>query len=321
MLESVFPSTLLQQEQFNALCVAIGARRTVWGPRTGADGHARLGKVRAEVLPRTAVPTFLPVKKLLLPQRERLWSFRDGHSCEPPEAESLAVVGVPLCDLQATWYLDQVFEADALYTARRARTLLVGMPCEPGPACRCDAKLLPVAGDLFLGGERAWALSARGLALLEASGCVERQDLPLPWPEGLGGRRPRLAAVHFDTPDGVAVCQEEGACCLSCGACSAVCPTCYCFDVLDAVAADGTVSRERAWDNCFFAEHGQIAGGHDFRPGRTERLRFRLEHKLLGFGAQRGLNSCVGCGRCRSACPVDIDLDRVAARLAGVGAP
>jgi ferredoxin len=89
--------------------------------------------------------------------------------------------------------------------------------------------------------------------------------------------------------------------------------------MLDESSVDGSVTRRRRWDNCFFAEHARVAGGHDFRPGRATRLRFRMEHKFFSFGALHGQNSCVGCGRCRKACPVDIDLDQIAAKLGGEG--
>jgi ferredoxin len=98
-----------------------------------------------------------------------------------------------------------------------------------------------------------------------------------------------------------------------------VCPTCYCFDLLDVAAVNGSVSRQRAWDNCFFAEHGKVAGGFDFRADRAERLRFRMEHKRLGFGELSGMDSCVGCGRCRDICPVDIDLDRIIEQFVAEG--
>jgi len=62
-----------------------------------------------------------------------------------------------------------------------------------------------------------------------------------------------------------------------------------------------------------------VAGGFDFRAGRAARLRFRMEHKRLGFGELRGMDACVGCGRCRNVCPVDIDLDRIAAQLVTEG--
>jgi ferredoxin len=77
----------------------------------------------------------------------------------------------------------------------------------------------------------------------------------------------------------------------------------------------GEIKRQRVWDNCFFRDHGLVAGGHNFRPDRTARLRFRFEHKYLGFGEQRGIISCVGCGRCQRVCPVEINLANVLEKL------
>jgi ferredoxin len=225
------------------------------------------------------------------------------------------VIGLTFCDLQAVWYLDQVFADDALYQARRGQALLVAMACEPGPECCCSEQTMPLTGDLFVNPRQAWALSAAGGELLQAAGCDLLADCPLPWPEDLPRERCEITLESFQAAADAAVWTEEGKRCLGCGACSAVCPTCYCFDMQDAAAVDGTVTRQRVWDNCFFAEHGKVAGDYDFRPGRASRLRFRMEHKRFSFGALRGQDSCVGCGRCRKACPVDIDLDRIAERL------
>ena len=65
--------------------------------------------------------------------------------------------------------------------------------------------------------------------------------------------------------------------------------------------------RLREWDNCLFKTHGEVAGG-GFRDSRLERLRYRFLHKFCGFSPLQGTVSCVGCGRCKEACPVRIDL-------------
>ena len=316
MFGSAFPSYPLKQIVLDDLLISLGQNRTLWAPQTESDGLCRLQFVREGPLPSLASLTFIPLKKLLLPPREAVWAHRDGcfHAAEEPE--SFAVIGVPLCDLQAIWYLDQVFTDDVPYRARRAKSLLVGMTCEPGPDCRCDGQLMPLAGDIFVGQERVWAISSLGDALLRESGFnAPVSDVPLPWPEGTAEKHQNLSEEKFLSALDASVWAEEGKRCLSCGACSVVCPTCYCFDMQDEAAVDGAVTRHRIWDNCFFVEHGEVAGGHDFRPGRATRLRFRMEHKFFGFGELRGQDSCVGCGRCRKACPVDIDLDRVAERL------
>ncbi|MCK4509542.1 MAG: 4Fe-4S dicluster domain-containing protein, partial [Desulfuromonadales bacterium] len=254
-------------------------------------------------------------RKLFLPHREEVWTYRSESFRVAEVPEPFAVVGVPLCDLQAVWYLDQVFVDDELYRSRRAQSLLVGMSCEPAPECRCDGHLMPVAGDIFIGQERIWALSSAGKDLLQACGCLDSAEMPLPWPEDMQGKRPEITEKEYRHALDSDIWGEEAKRCFSCGACSVVCPTCYCFDMLDEVALDGSAIRKRTWDNCFFAEHGKVAGDYDFRPGRANRLRFRMEHKFFGFGTLHGQNSCVGCGRCRKACPVDIDLDDIAERL------
>jgi sulfhydrogenase subunit beta (sulfur reductase) len=108
------------------------------------------------------------------------------------------------------------------------------------------------------------------------------------------------------------VWDELGKQCLSCGSCSMVCPTCYCYDVADDVELGSRAgTRTRSWDSCLFASHAQIASGENFRHSRASRIKFRFYHKQRGFVAEYGRPSCVGCGRCISACPVNIDVVQV----------
>ncbi len=315
MIDALFPSYPLPQDVVDDLLDTIRRDWTFWGPCSGEDEVWRLQPLPEGLWPANAVTTFLTVKKLLLPQRAALWSHDQNSYRKAGAASPVAVIGVPLCDLQAVWYLDQVFAEDEPYLDRRKQLLLIGMPCEPGAECRCSRQLMPLAGDLFVGADRVWALSRAGQGLLLECACGVAEEMPLPWPEGPDGQRSQISEDLFLSSAAASIWFDESQRCLSCGACSAVCPTCYCFDLLDSAALDGSVVRRRAWDNCFFAEHGKVAGGHDFRPGRADRLRFRMEHKLLGFGDLRGQNSCVGCGRCRGVCPAEIDLDRIAEQL------
>lgn len=319
MDDSSFPSYRLEQLSLDTLLTAISKDRTL-APRLDTDGLCRLHPRHEGGFPTLALSTFLPLKKELIPPREKIWSWQRGKFCSTADHEPFTVVGLPLCDLQAIWYLDQLFVDDAPYQARRAQAFLVGLPCEVGLECRCDRRLMPVAGDLFVGEERVWALSLAGEAVLEACGCLNAEEMSLPWPEGVPQKRTEMTEEQYHQHADAEIWKEEAKRCLACGACSAVCPTCYCFDMLDEVALDGSVTRQRNWDNCFFAEHARVAGGHDFRPGRENRLRFRMEHKFFGFGSLHGQNSCVGCGRCRKVCPVDIDLDQIAAQLVEGGA-
>ncbi|MDH3808724.1 MAG: 4Fe-4S dicluster domain-containing protein [Desulfuromonadales bacterium] len=316
MVKSLLPSYRLTQSSLDTLADAI-TKGSAFAPRVDAEGFCRLQPLSAGALPDQALSSFVPLKKMFLPPREKLWSFQSGQFSALEQPEPFAVVGVPLCDLQALWYLDQVFAEDLPYQKRRTRSLVVATPCEPLPECRCDPQLMPVAGDLFLEQKRAWALSPAGDALLRSCGADGAADKPLPWPTTSPEKRPLLTEEQLRSSSDAAIWTEAAQSCLACGACSVVCPTCYCFDLLDETATDGSVTRNRRWDNCFFAEHAKVAGGHDFRPGSSNRLHFRLEHKFFGFGELQGQNSCVGCGRCRKVCPVDIDLDQIAAKLGG----
>lgn len=315
MIRPTFPSYHFEQQTLNALVSSVSKALTLI-PKTGSDGICRLQMRREEPFPRVALPAFLPLKKELIPPCEKVWSYKSGHFRHAEEFQTFAVVGLPLCDLQAIWYLDQVFVGDEHYQARRAQAFLVGLPCKASPECRCDSQLMPITGDLVIGEERVWALSLAGEKMVKSCGCFDSEKRALPWPEKTPEKRPVMTEKQFHESADAEIWNKEAQQCLSCGACSAVCPTCYCFDLLDTASLDGTVTRKRAWDNCFFSEHGEVAGGHDFRPNRASRLRFRLEHKFFGFGELRGQKACVGCGRCRNVCPVNIDLDHIATQIA-----
>jgi ferredoxin len=95
--------------------------------------------------------------------------------------------------------------------------------------------------------------------------------------------------------------------CLGCGACSFLCRTCHCFDIVDE--EDGGVrSRSRIWDSCQFPSFTSQASGFNPRPSGLERFRQRLMHKFSYCVENYGMPGCVGCGRCVSECPVNLDI-------------
>jgi len=112
--------------------------------------------------------------------------------------------------------------------------------------------------------------------------------------------------------------------CLSCHACTYVCPTCRCFDVRDdTVAANAGyayVQRLRAWDSCMAAAYRRIAGGHNPRPDKAQRLRNRYYCKFCYSPQDFGALACVGCGRCIDVCPVGIDIAEMLGDVAALEA-
>jgi len=302
VVKADFLPRLLQQLQENYQVV---------GPVRGKDDVCRLQPLdewsehQEFSLPR------ISVKKYLFPPNELLYTTKNGTFEPPPPPEQMAVVGVPSCDLYAVDFLDRVFADDPLYQRRRSNLLLVGITCHPSEDCFCPPRDTPPPFDLFLDEERVFSGTPRGDELLQQLGdrLIGEVEIDHDWTcEAQGPPLPENLERRWAANETKSFWEEIGGRCLGCGACSAVCPTCHCFDMQDRIDAAGNAVRHRIWDNCFFPNFALVAGGHDFHPTRGARFRFRCEHKLLGFGVFRGESSCVGCGRCRAACPVQIDI-------------
>jgi len=154
----------------------------LWATTVCADGVSRLQPVAAppEEVPQ-ALPA-IPIKKLLMPPKELVWTW-DGTRFTSAEPQPRRVVfGAARCDLEALWYLDQVFAEDALYQRNRQQLLVIGAPCQSTDGCRCQPGAFPLAGDLFLTGDHVWSLSSIGNRLLtelaEWLGATVNRPLP-----------------------------------------------------------------------------------------------------------------------------------------------
>lgn len=295
--------------------------------------------------------TDISPKGLLLPQTEDVIRWRGGRDAlviEEPEAEVPAViVGIRPCDAAAFELLDEVLLGgqftDETYRRRRERTVLITMACaKPGPACACDAfglspghragdvVVYPAQGRLLLlansprGEEILGALQSESAAAgvspadAEWAGGVTAAVCSTPTPlrdrfslQGLLGDPAGLMEGLFASRVWEALASR----CLSCGACTYVCPTCYCFAVNDEPR--GTKGRRvRTWDSCQFKDFLTMAGGHNPRPAKLERVRQRFMHKLNYHPQRYAKLLCVGCGRCIAACPVGLHIGEVAEALA-----
>ncbi|MDP3880456.1 MAG: 4Fe-4S dicluster domain-containing protein [Dehalococcoidales bacterium] len=279
----------------------------------------------------------IPPKRALFAQKETLFRYssaKDADKIEVPPApeKPRLIFGIHPCDARSFTLLDRVFDGvyqDPYYLQRRANTIVVSLGClKPGAGCFCTSVgggpfstegsdiMLTDIGDEYL----AQALTDRGRQLLadapetvaatedelslaqQVTGNAEAAIPPVLNTEGLKEKLDSLSAAP--------VWHSLAEKCLGCGVCTYLCPTCHCFDIVDERAGDGG-ERLRIWDSCQFPLFTLQASGMNPRHTVKERLRQRVMDKFSYTVDHHGRISCVGCGRCVTECPVNLDIRRV----------
>jgi sulfhydrogenase subunit beta (sulfur reductase) len=282
-----------------------------------------------------ALRTILPFKKLLLRPRFVMLERRQGKYTEDGADNDLGPVvyfGAHSCDIHALRILDLLYLSDYVdpyYKRNRDRLTVVGYGCMPDERCFCqsmDTSTIDKDFDLFLtpldGRYLVTVNSARGDDIVRANQHLfqpaTRRDVQ-EYLERLKEREkaftlsldvtdlPYVLELKKDDP----VWEELGKKCLCCGSCSMVCPTCACFNVRDEIPEEDSAQRVRTWDACLYREYALVAGGHNFRASRADRVKNRYYHKQEAFVREFGMPSCVGCGRCIENCPTGINVVEV----------
>ena len=280
----------------------------------------------------------LPPKRQFFPQSEVICTFEEENITEVPLPEEKRVIfGVRPCDALSLLLLDKVFLdekfIDPYYKHRRDNSVIISLACSaPLETCFCTsiggsptgkdgADILAFdVGDVLL----FEAVTEKGEAFMKAHSSLFEE----PKAEETTARDEQAASAekkvpvvdvsditeklqgNFDAPIWDEIAQR----CLSCAICTYSCPTCHCFGFYDE-KSHLKGRRIRAQDACMFPSFTLEASGHNPRTTNGERMRQRIMHKFRYTVENFGDVFCVGCGRCISNCPVNIDIRETIAEV------
>jgi len=287
--------------------------------------------------------TRLPAKRYFLPFQEDLatfemngrdWAKNIDYNSERP----YVLFGLHACDINALNKLDKVLMGSVYpmpyYAAKRMNMFIIGIDCKPQPFCFCrsmgadtvlhgfDLFLTDIGGKYFIEVLSAGAYGIIKDLRTEAPTEADHQQFMKTVAE-----KNKLFTAHVDTTDLTKILDMEfqstvwkqwGDKCLGCGTCSNVCPTCYCYGVEETVDVGLRKARKtKSLYSCNIVDFAEVAGGHNFRPERSSRLKYRYYHKHRGFVEAYEESLCVGCGRCGEACLAGITVPEVIASVRG----
>lgn len=276
--------------------------------------------------------TYSSVKNFFLPFREVLsrYTFQgdDWEQSLEYRVNPRVIVGLRPCDINGLAILDKIFKKGAFpspyYLARRNNTFLIGMDHEPLEDCFCESlnhHVVRHGFNLFCSdlGDRYYLSidSSKAFNFLKnvktteptkkdnkefisRKNFIERSFKTRVEVTGL----PSFLDIEFKSP----IWKKWGDKCLNCGTCAMVCPTCYCYGIEESIDVSLKTSRkERFQYSCNIVDFAEVAGGHNFRPLREDRLKYRFYHHYRGFAENAEEPICVGCNRCGRACLAGIN--------------
>lgn len=318
---------LLPKTKLDALLTHLSREAVVYVPKTVAGVSKFAPYVSQDPMCLDETNTLLPPKDLLFPQCQKMYHYGVGPDNEmfvDPLIESgnQVLFGLRPCDMRSIECLDDVFltkgYTDNFYEEKRAKLLTVALACtQVKETCFCESMGLnpndaPTADVMMHDCKDAYSVVAytdKGAQALAQ------------WDSFLEEGAQESAQVHCSLSVDASNIQAQmdslfendefwdslSIKCLNCGTCTYLCPTCYCFDI-DQENKGKEGVRFRCWDSCMFSEYTAMAGGHNPRPEKKDRVRNRFMHKLSYFEDRYGKKLCVGCGRCVEKCPVALDI-------------
>jgi ferredoxin len=332
---------LVEKSRLGELVDDLVKRYKVYAP-IDKEGLTCFDEIRSSSDLSPTFPSKTPAKEVLFPQSEILFRYHQIHGDvtleeEQVGAEMTVLFGLPPCEARGLALIERAFTSgdvqDAYYLRRRENALIIGKSCEDPPStCFCTSVggspfgregsdlVLQDLGDDYL----LEAVSEKGETLIEtlqgydeateahiveARRLAKIADSSLTSCVEVTGIDERLEGM-FDDPLWEAIYKK----CVGCGVCTYLCPTCYCFDVVDEPKGSRGV-RVRIWDSCQYPLFTLQGSGENPRSSGKERMRQRIMHKFNYYPKIFSMIACVGCGRCVRECPVNLDIREILRRI------
>jgi formate hydrogenlyase subunit 6/NADH:ubiquinone oxidoreductase subunit I len=320
---------LISKQSLEKLYNNLSVNSKIYAPVIAADRQ-----IEYKYNPGFAQVTFehirstLSVKNVVFPKVENLFFYSNGKTestisdIDLSKIPEVVLWGAHPCDTAAFDVLRSIFSRDTndeFFSKRMEKLLVIGLSCHLSDEyCFCtSAGLAPDSSrgsDILLtrlqnGDYHADILTEKGFGIVNSF-----KDLF----EQASGEEAVLTSVKvkfdhekitsklknaFENPFWL----ENSLRCIGCGACAYVCPTCACFDIQDETRGRNG-KRYRSWDSCGFGLFTLHTSGHNPRHVQSQRWRQRIMHKFSYMPDRNDSMGCVGCGRCSSSCPVDMNI-------------
>jgi formate hydrogenlyase subunit 6/NADH:ubiquinone oxidoreductase subunit I len=320
---------LIRKQSLEKLYTQLSASKKVYAPVIAADKQ-----IEYKYNPAFAQVTFdhirstLSVKNVVFPKVENLLFYTNTQSettitdVDLTRIPEVVLWGAHPCDNAAFDTLRSIFcwdTKDEFFAKRLEKLVVIGLSCHKSDDyCFCTSVgLTPNSAkgsDILLtrlsGGDyQAEILTEKGENIVNTykelfenvSG--EKTDVATVAQKFSHEQVTAKLAGTFEHPFWI----ENSLRCIGCGACAYVCPTCACFDIQDETRGKEG-KRYRSWDSCGFGLFTLHTSGHNPRHVQSQRWRQRILHKFSYMPENNQSLGCVGCGRCSSGCPVDMNI-------------
>ncbi|BDR65405.1 anaerobic sulfite reductase subunit AsrA [Clostridium tetani] len=263
-------------------------------------------------------------KETILPITQTLFYFTEDEVLEPKTDEKNILIFLRSCDIHAVKRLDEIYlkngHEDIYYKRLREKVKFVLIECEKSfENCFCTSMGTNKTEDysLFVKRQEDKVLvNCKDEDFLSIFKDFEEEKVEPKFIEEneLEVKIPKKLDNSIFESD---FWKEYSSRCIACGRCNTVCGTCACFTMQDVFYKDNKNAgeRRRVWASCQVDGFTTMAGGHEFRKNKGDRMRFKVMHKIYDFNKRFGYHMCVGCGRCDDACPEYISFSNCVNKL------